>query len=104
MMQILYVMIALLFIVSPILAGVFVTLWYLRKKEIDKVRKSLEELRIENRKLLYGMYREETSPQNERQSVTDKGEAQAKPGRKRNRRKYRYKVVKSDAEKEKITA
>lgn len=56
MIKILYTCIALLFIVSPVMAGIYGTLWFIRRKEIRKLRKSIEDLSIENRKLLYGEF------------------------------------------------
>lgn len=53
MIKILYTCIALLFIISPVMAGIYGTLWFIRRKEIRKLRKSIEELRIKS-KLLCG--------------------------------------------------
>ena len=40
-----HVLLALLFIVSPVCAGIFAAIGYMRKKELKKLHKTLEELR-----------------------------------------------------------
>ena len=47
-----HVLLALLFIVSPVCAGIFAAIGYMRKKELKKLHKTLEELRAENQALL----------------------------------------------------
>ena len=46
-----HVLLALLFIVSPVCAGIFAAIGYMRKK-LKKLHKTLEELRAENQALL----------------------------------------------------
>jgi hypothetical protein len=52
-MNVVYVLIALLFIISPIATGFFFALWYMRKREILRLRIELAEMRAEQRKILY---------------------------------------------------
>lgn len=52
-MNVVYVLIALLFIISPIATGFFFALWYMRKREILRLRIELAEMRAEQRKFLY---------------------------------------------------
>ena len=47
-----HVLLALLFIVSPVCVGIFAAIGYMRKKELKKLHKTLEELRAENQALL----------------------------------------------------
>ncbi len=53
-MKIISVMIALLFIISPIMAGAFAMLACNRKRIIRKLMDKIDELNAENRELRYG--------------------------------------------------